>query len=232
MIFRVTFLFILSLSSLFAEEIPESAVTRLEDGSMKLGEINFDTKTKIIRVPCKLNMNDGLIEFAVVHETGKVHESLLTTKVSPTNINLACKLLNYTASEELYAIMKEPGIPSNKFPEVAEATRMAARTELQIEWIVDGKTNIAPLTNWIKNSSTAKSMENKPWVYGGSIISEGKFLAETSGNIVSIYLARGSLILFNGKDYTSDEVWFVKPDDLPALDSAVTLIIKPYTDNK
>lgn len=209
-----------------AKEKPQ--IVKLADGRMKYGDIEFDPKTRQVRIPCSVNMNDGLLEFAVVHENGKIHESLLITKCSPTDINVVLKLLRYVASEELYAIEKEPGVLSSNFPEVTEATKKAARVDLKLEWQQEGKTQKAALADWIMQATTTKSMSQEPWVYGGSMVYEGAFLAEMTGDIAAIFVSRGSLFLFPGKDNFNDEAWLANSKRIPAQGTHVYFIIQPH----
>lgn len=203
-------------------------ITQLEDGRMKLGEIIFDPKSRQVRIPCSLNMIEGLLEFAVVHENGKIHESLLITKCNPKDINIVMKLLRYVASEELYAIEKERGVNSDKFPEVPEDTKKAARVDLLVEWKKDDKMVSLPLADLLVHAETTKPMSQGPWVYGGSLIYDGNFLAEQTGDIASIFVSRGSLFLYPGKDNMNDDVWFPHTKRLPAEGSNVDLIIQPH----
>jgi hypothetical protein len=215
-----------SESSPKAPEKPQ--IVKLADGRMKYGEIEFDPKTRQVRIPCSVNMNDGLLEFAVVHENGKIHESLLITKCSPTDINVVLKLLRYVASEELYAIEKEPGVLSSNFPEVPEATKKAARVDLKLEWQQDGKAQKASLADWIVQAATTKSMSQEPWVYGGSMVYDGAFLAEMTGDIAAIFVSRGSLFLYPGKDNFNDEAWLANTKRIPAQGTNVHFIIQPH----
>jgi hypothetical protein len=232
---------ILSLSMLKAEPVADDAaasepkaaeakpaMVKLDDGRMKFGDIIFDPKTRQVRVPCSINMNEGLLEFAVVHENGKIHESLLITKCNPLHINVVMKLLRYVASEELYAIEREPGVLTGKFPEVPEATKKAARVVLKIEWQKDGKTQTINMADCIMHAETTQPMTQEPWVYGGSMVYEGAFLAEQTGDIASIFVSRGSLILYPGKQNDNDEVWLANPKRLPAQGTNVTFIIEPH----
>jgi hypothetical protein len=214
------------------KETPQNAkpvITKLEDGRMKLGGIVFDAKSRQVRVPCTLNMIEGLLEFAVVHENGKIHESLLITRCNPKDINIVMKLLRYVASEELYAIEKERGVPSGQFPEVPEETKKAARVELLVEWKKNDKVVSMPLADLLVHAQTTKPMSQGPWVYGGSMVYEGNFLAEQTGDIASIFVSRGSLFLYPGKDNFNDDVWFPHTKRLPDEGSAVDLIIQPYS---
>jgi hypothetical protein len=203
-------------------------IIRLDDGRMKLGDITFDPKTREVRVPCTVNMREGLLEFAVVHENGKVHEALLVTKCSPTDINIAMKLLRYTASEELYAIERERGVLTDKYPEVPEAIRKAARVDLKVEWEKDGKSETVALADWIMHSQTTKPMGQEPWIYGGSLVYDGSFVAELTGDIASIFVARGSLLLYPGKDNFNDETWLPQTKRIPPEGTTVYFIIQPH----
>lgn len=204
------------------------SITRLEDGRMKIGEITFDPKTRQVRVPCTVNMTEGLIEFAVVHENGKIHESLLVTKCSPTDINVAFKLLRYVASEELYAIERERGVLSDKFPEVPEATKEAARVDLKVEWEKDGKIQTLPLADWLMHEKTTQSMSPEPWVYGGSMTYDGVFVAESTGDVASIFVSRGSLLLYAGKDNFNDDAWLPFTKRMPPEGTVVQFLIQPH----
>lgn len=209
-----------------AEQVP--SVVKLDNGMMKIGEVTFDPKTRQIRVPCSVNMSEGLLEYAVVHENGKIHESLLITKASPLAMNVAFKLLRYVASEELYAIEKERGVLTGNFPKVPEEVRKAARVDLFVEWQAEGKTKKVPLADWVMHAQTTKAMSPEPWVYGGSMMYEGKFLAEATGDIASIFVNRGSLLLFAGKDNQNDDVWLAFAKRIPPQGTSVTFIIQPH----
>jgi hypothetical protein len=71
-------------------------------------------------------------------------------------------------------------------------------------------------------------MAADPWVYGGSGVYEGKFMAESSGDIAAIFISNSALINFSGKDNNSDEVWLPFPKRVPAEGTKVTVVIAPY----
>ena len=65
-----------------APEPAKPSVKQLDETRFQIGEVTFDKKTREIRFPTKVNMTEGQLEFLVVHENGKVHESLLSTTIS------------------------------------------------------------------------------------------------------------------------------------------------------
>ena len=211
---------------------PKPTVTRVDEHTLRIGKITFRPDTREIRIPTRVNMTEGLLEFALVRTGGKTHESLLVTDAKGLNINLALKLLHYKASEELFPLFEEDGSLSDKFPEVPEAIRKAARTRLSVEW-KDGQTvKRAPLNEWIGYAATdaVVPMPKAPWVYGGSYVLEGKFASDTTGDLVAIFTTRNAIINYAGKDHDNDDVWIPAPKRVPPVDSEVTLIIAPYTD--
>lgn len=205
-----------------------SKVEKLEGTRYRIREIIFDSKSREIRFPATVNMTKDLLEFLIVHNNGKVHESLLKTAISPTDLNVAFKLLRYKPSPELHAEPTSPDDPSIRFPEVEEGVRKAARIKIEFEWEDGDNLRRVPANEWVQHAVTGRTMPAGPWVYGGSEVIDGKFQAETTGDLIAIYLSQSSLINYPGKDNTDDTVWFVYPKRVPPVDSPVTVIITPY----
>ncbi|MBK1827459.1 YdjY domain-containing protein [Haloferula rosea] len=204
------------------------AIERLEDGRMKIGKVTFDPKTREIQFPAAVNQTQGLLEFVVVHQNGKVHESLFVTDISATHLNLAFKLLGYVASPELYFKVEEDGSLSSEFEQSTEEQKKKSRVQLSVDLTKDGKTDRQPVSKWITHASTEKDMPSSAWVYGGSFIYDGKFVAETSGDLIAVFLSNSALINFSGKDNQFDDVWLPHPKRVPAEGTKVTVVIHPY----
>jgi hypothetical protein len=208
------------------------AVEQLDATRYRIGTVTFDQKSREIRFPAAVNMNQGLLEYAIVRPHGKVHESLLVTDTSATDINLAFKLLRYPASAEFYALLNEKGGLSDRYPEVPADVRTGARIQVKVEWSDQGKTRTAPLNEWVQHAVKATQMPETLWVYGGSFIDEGKFVAETTGDIIAIFTSSASLINYPGKDREDDTVWVAYPKRVPAEGTKVTVIFSPNPDLK
>ena len=200
-----------------ADKPAEAAVEKLPDGRLKLLDLTFDPTTREIRFPAAVNMTEGLLEFLIVHERGKIHESLLSTRISPTHLNVVLKLLRYEPSQRLYSIEN---------PQPADDEE-ASRLNFEVEWIENGETRRANLREWVSHAVTETAMPTAPWIYGGSFIQNGNFLAEATGDLVAIYLSDAALINYDGKENGNDEVWFPYPRRVPAVGTPVTVIISP-----
>ncbi len=206
----------------------QPSVKKLDETRYQIGGVSFDEKSREIRFPTKVNMTEGLLEYLIVHLNGKVHEALLITEISPTDLNLAFTLLRYPPSRELYPLPEEDGSASSKFPEVPADVKARSRVAVDVEWTVDGKLRRVPINEWIQHAVKSTSMPAGPWVYGGSEFFEGKFIPETSGDIAAIFLAMSALINYPGDDNHSDEVWTPFPKRVPPVETNVTVIIAPY----
>ncbi|MES2475569.1 MAG: YdjY domain-containing protein [Verrucomicrobiota bacterium] len=211
-----------------AEAPVKPSVKQLDETRFELGTIIFDKQSREIRFPATVNMTQGALEYLIVHENGKVHESLLITKISPLNLNLAFTLLKYPASRELYAEDTPQGGKVVKAPEIPQEIRTAARVSIEVEWQENGKPRRMPINEWIQHGVTAKTMAAGPWVYGASESFEGKYVPETSGDIAAIFLSNAAILNYPGEDNGNDDVWTPFPKRLPEEGSAVTVIISPF----
>ncbi|RYD46275.1 MAG: hypothetical protein EOP85_07780 [Verrucomicrobiaceae bacterium] len=210
------------------KEVAKPSVKKLDETRFQIGQVIFDKKTREIRFPAKVNMTEGLLEFLVVHEKGKLHESLFSTETSPTDLNLALTLLSYKPSKELYPLPNDTGGTSNSFPEVPPGIKFAARVNIDAEWTTEGKTRRLSVNELIQHEVKVTAMPAGPWVYGGSDFKEGKFIAETSGDIIAIFLSMAALVNYPGEDNADDTVWIPFPKRVPEIGTAVTVIITPY----
>ncbi|NQX00480.1 hypothetical protein HQ447_07450 [bacterium] len=215
-----------------AAEPVAPSVKKLDATRYQIGGVEFDRKTREIRFPTQVNMTEGLLEYLIVHQKGKVHEALLTTTISPTDLNLAFTLLRYSPSHELYPLPNETGGTSDNYPVVADDVKAAARVTLEVEWTDAGKLRRIPVNEWIQHAVKSTAMPAGPWIYGGSDFHEGKFIAETSGDVAGIFLAMSALLNYPGNDRDDDTVWTPFPKRVPPEGTNVTVIIAPYSNSK
>lgn len=214
------------------KESAQPSITQLDETRFEIGKIVFDKKSREIRFPAAVNMTEGQLEYLIVHENGKIHESLLTTKISPLNLNLAFTLLRYTPSRELYAVETPEGGKTVKPQDVPAEVRDGSRVGIEVEWKENGKDRRLPINEWIQHGTTSKSMDSGPWVYGASESFEGKYIPETSGDIAAIFLSNAAILNYPGKDNGNDDVWTPFPKRVPESGTAVTVIISPSQKSK
>jgi hypothetical protein len=206
---------------------PLPSVSQIDENTFKIGEVTFNQKTREIRFPCKVNMTEGLIEYLIVLQQGKAHESLFITEICPTHLNLAFKLLRYTPSPELFSLM-EDGHMTGIYPPVSPAIKSHARIDIEVEWNDRGTTRRFPINEWIQNSNGNKTMTAGPWLYTGADVQAGKFIPDLTGDIAAIMEVRNAMINYPGSDNGEETVWFPFPEKVPPLGTSTTLIITPH----
>lgn len=204
------------------------AVRKLDDTRFQIGEVVLDQRTREIRFPAEVNMTEDLLEYLIVHQDGKVHESLLVTETSPTHINLAFTLLRYTPSPELYPLPNATGGTSGDFPEVSAEVKAAARIRIDVEWMEEGKLRRIPINEWVQHEVKTTAMPAGPWVYGGSVFENGVYTPEITGDIAVISIIGFCMISYPGEDHDNDGVWIPFPKRVPAKRTEVTVVIAPY----
>ena len=202
-------------------------VERIDRDHFRVGEVTFNHKTREIRFPAEVNMDQGLLEFVLVRTHGKIHESLLATDTRAEDINMAFKLLRYPASAELYYLPNDRGGLSSRRLEVPEETKTAARVQIKVEWEDAGSKRVVPINEWVQHTRTGKAMPATLWVYGGSEVDEGGFVAETTGDLVATWITNASLLNYPGEDNEDDTAWAVYPKRVPPAGTKVTVIIAP-----
>jgi len=216
-----------------AAPVDAPPVEDLGGGRFKVGLVEFKREGREIVFPAEVNMKEGALEYAIVHQNGKIHEAVLITKARPFHVNIALKILGYEESKELFPILGEDFRPTGKFPDVPAKTRNAARAALHLRW--KGKTGSpeeATLNDWITNTVTRKPLAPKPWVYGGSYFHEQSFQAEASGDIVALFTNNASLFNWPGRDAALDDVWVPTTAQTPDVGTPVTVTIRPFIKNK
>ena len=104
--------------------------------------------------------------------------------------------------------------------------------KIRLEWQQDGESRTATINELIHHAATEKPMAGDPWVYGGSYIEDGYFIAESSGDLIAIFLSNAAMINFSGKDNRSDEVWLPHPTRIPEVGTPVTVTLSPFPSTK
>ncbi len=204
-------------------------VQKIDDNQYILGGVTFRKSTREISFDARVNQTGGLIEFLLVTEKGKIHESLFSCIISPTDLNVAFKLLGYPSSPELFEILAPDHRPTGKYPEVPEEVRTGARLVISASWQHDGAEKTCVVNELVKNTATDAVMQPGPWLYNGSLIHQGVFRAEATGDIIAVFSNPAAMINFPGEARTNDEVWTVNQSILPGKGSPVRITLKPFS---
>jgi hypothetical protein len=180
----------------------------------RIGQITFDRARREVTIPATVNMDSGVVEYALVAETGKLHESLFSTKANPREIHLACLLL---------------GLPAE-----ADSTPDDAGCDVKVNvsWDTNGPTVLHELANLVVTSETpdapadAKSLAGGPWRYVSSKVGPGGFAAAAEGSIISLIHDPTALMVNPRESASRDDVHVANRNLIPRKGSPVRIILK------
>lgn len=202
---------------------PKVSVEKVGETRYRLGGIEFDAETREIRFPVAVNLREGgPVEYLLVREDGKVHESILTTAISPLHLQIAMKLLRYNAGR---------GDVFNPFLtrelREKEGGKAADRGEaVSFFFEAEGVPEI-PVHDLVIDGESAAPMGPGGWIYTGSSVEDGAFMAEVEGSIIAIYLDPLALFNMTREGADIDERWGARDSVIPPLGTKGVLSIRP-----
>lgn len=186
-----------------------------EPAKIKLGPIEVDSVARTVSFPATVNMTEGAVEYWICSAVGKLHESVLKTDADPAQIHASALLLGAKGAQTNLTVQQ---FNTNAIP--GDAITLA------ITW-TDGATNkTVPANATILNTASNAIMTAGSWVYTGSQMSQGSFVAQRDGLVAAIMSDPLALINNPRPGRENDDIWKANPAALPAVGTAVTVIMK------
>ncbi len=198
--------------------LTNAPLKEIEPGIFELGKVRLNKTQKSLSFPATLNMTQGLIEYALVSSTGKLHESLLQTEVEPYHIHLAALLLGVKCAG---ADPPEPAARPAPSPVVS-----GGKLSVWISWKSGGAQKRCRLESLILNLQTKSPMSQGAWIYSGSRVVEGTFLAQRDGSLIAIIADPDALVNNPRPGRENDEIWEVNSAKAPPSGTAVQITLQ------
>jgi hypothetical protein len=192
-----------------------------------VGKMRLDKNSNTLTFPGTLRLDKGYLEYVLVAPFGSTHESLLVTEVQPSDVHFAMLLLGAKGAGIL-----TPG-PEDKPPGQIDAEYLKRAPKLQgdpititVKWKQDGQEKSARVEEWIFNKSTNKPAEKGPWMYTGSMFSEGKFMAQIEGAMAAVVTNPSALINNPRPGNDDDQIWIVNEKSVPPAETPLEITIR------
>ena len=193
-------------------EHEKPAAKKVGENLYRIGAVTVDAKLRAVAFPAKVNQLVGLIEYAIVTETGKVHESFLSTKVKPSDIHAGLLLLG---------------------------VKMPAKVYVEVSWQVDGKWKRKFIHECVaqypleaaselddKVTEHSFDLKSTEWKWTGARSRNGKLTADESGSILSLQPDMDALALIEPMVDTSRNGSHVWPKRTPKLGASVQVFLR------
>ncbi len=206
----------------------QQRIQKLSATEYLLDGIKIKADTREVKIPCQVCLKKAPIEYMLTTDTGKTHETVLTTAVSPTAIQVAMLLVNYEpATEGLLAKVPENERPKT-WKDEPPKIKGANRVNIAVEWKIGTAVQSGALSQWAQNADTRKApLDLDTWIFNGSYIDERGFIAQQEGSIIGIWLDRGAIFNSPAEGNWRDDLWISLPDNIPDEMTPVMLIITP-----
>ena len=225
--------FALALAAM-AEDVPPPAkpvVRKVAPGIYEVGKVRLDQKALSISFPGKLNMKRGLLEYLLVNPKGSIHESLLVTDVDANDIHVAMLLLGAKGGA-ITAAAAPPQLDAQYFRTAPKLT--GDTVFITVKWKEKDVEKTVVIEDWLFNEVAKKKINevakkkvlHGPWIYNGSMVHEGRFLAQADGNLVALVTSPTALINNPRKGNDNDQMWNVNEDATPGESTPVEIIFK------
>lgn len=188
-------------------------IKEVSPGIFQVGTVRLNKEKREISLPVIVNMNEGPMEYLVVTGKGKTHESLLVTSAEPFHLQVAMLLINCKGSN------------GKLIPEDAGKTIPGEPVEMELQWKVGDKKKKSRLEKFISRADK-KPVKEGPFIFNGSRMFDGSFLAQRDGSIVSLITDNSAQFNNPRAGREDDDMWRPHRKGLPSLDSNGTLVIR------
>ncbi len=196
----------------------------ISPGVFEYNGIQLDKTRGSISFAGKVNQREGLIEYLLVNEKGKTHESLLSTTLAPHDIHAAMLLIGLKPTSSSTHDNVPPDAIDSAY--LHSAGKLAGEAvDITVSWTQDGKSSEVPVETWVFNLSKTKPMTLGPWTYNGSMIDHGVFLADQEFSLISVITDPTALVNNPRDGYDDDTIWQPNTEKIPPLDTPVQIKI-------
>jgi len=190
-----------------------------------LHDMEINTGESYISIPCEVNMAVGLLEVLLCRPEGKVHESLLVTKISPLEFQTAMLLLGLDPVNE---IPDDPS-KSDSLSSFKTIETPGDSVLLFIESEKDGKPIRVPAESLIRDERTKTSLNQGTWLFKGAVTHQSNHvMVDNNVTIISTYSDPVALMEINSSSKFNDELFYVNEEAKLTKGQPVKLIIKTF----
>lgn len=186
------------------------ALKQISPGVFQIGQVRLNKEKKIIQFPATVNMTNGLVEYFLVTGTGKLHESVLKTDAEPAQIHIAMLFIGTR------------GAPTNS----SGTNIFGDKITIEVNWKNAGGEKNVRAEDFVFNTETKSPMSKGAWIYNGSKVMDGTFIAQRDGSIVSIIIDPLAMANNPRPGHENDEIWLVNTNSVPALNTPVEVTFK------
>jgi hypothetical protein len=188
------------------EDSAPGSIRQVGADDWEIGQVKLNKSRRTIAFAARIAERDRPLEYALVHQSGKVHESLLATEVPLRDVHVAVLLL--------HAVGQRPGIT--------------------VSWAKHGGAASLPLEELLRCQpdmpDVFRPARDAAWIYHGSRFDPAGFAASREGSLIALIHDPAALVNHPAAAALQrDDVFFARADGLPpdGVQVTVTLAFPP-----
>ena len=200
-------------------------------------KILLEPELGLCAIPAAVDIRDDLLEYLLVNPRGNAHESLFTTEVGASPLNVALLALGVQAGSNAVWIPRDP--PPTREEQLAGISSYSVTPPkgdgflLYVAWKSKGETYFFRIEDLLRNTETGRSMRRHEWVYLGSRSVQSRkdpaqslFVAELDGNLINLALFEAGTTLITAAldECLKQTIWLSNAWLLPEQGERVLLI--------
>lgn len=182
------------------------------------------------------------IEYLMVTDRGKTHESLFVVKAQPSVLNACIQALGLQPGHPMRWVRRDPQ-PTREAQEAGDESAWEAIAgsgpliAVDVVWTDDdGLPHQQSLESMLLDVRTGEPLPELDWIYTGSGVAplrQGRqivqaFMADLQGNVIAIYLTGmgAALLERNSIEGTDDTLYTINPEAAPKRGTPVTIVFR------
>lgn len=198
-------------------------IRQIGPGLFAIGQIILNQSNQTVTVPATVNLRAGALEYVLVTDSGKIHESLLRTSVAPYHLQLALLLAGLSPLAATDAIAASAQPPSG----VHRPVTPSAELTIEVTWTIKRRTRSYPVGRFVQDRRARKAIGAGSWIFTGSRFRDDGFAAQADGSLITLIDDADAIVGSQLPHADDDDNWLAIGEKLPPMDSPVNLILRP-----
>jgi hypothetical protein len=194
-------------------------IIRVSQSTYQIGKILLDVEKREVRFPGKVNMAKGVIELLACAPGGKRHESILIVYIIPYHLQVSLLLLGLNYGDNIN-YQGDPTIPQGD------------SVEVWVKWNRNNEEFIVRGEDFIFDLVSRKTMKHTHWIFSGSKVINGTFMADMEGSIITTFHDPYTIIDNPLPGGGNDELYVVNETLVPPKETEIQLIIKAVSNKE
>ena len=216
---------------------PNAPAEEIGEHQYRIGRVVVDTAAKLIRMPCRVNMRRGMIEFLAVASEGKLHESVLLAEAEPLHIHLALLLLGLEPGRGVryhgdMAPPSGPGVEARVEWQASGVRRWASGVGIRsprpkAQRLTPTPSCTARLEELAWDIPARRPMPPVAWLFTGVMPPGPGPRMEEERSVVATYRDPGAVLTNPLPTGADDSVYKVNERLVPPVGTPMTLLLRP-----